>query len=162
MFEEVTDFYNLNIYTPNKPTGMSEHWSPLQTLRHHHHQGLGSLKLTPTVLVLMGTSPPFNEPPGSPLSTGHCGVNSRGQRSQDHRLHNASDCWLLMLRRAQRGGVRLCVCVCVCLHLSDCVRICLFVRVSLCEGSSACVSVSFPACILTCLRACSCMPTRCV
>lgn len=46
----------------------------------------------PLVLVLMGTSAPFNEPPGSPLSTGRSGVNSRGRRSQDHRLHNASDC----------------------------------------------------------------------
>ncbi|AWP20124.1 Hypothetical protein SMAX5B_019598 [Scophthalmus maximus] len=46
----------------------------------------------PLFLVLMGTSPPFNEPPGSPLSTGRSGVNSGGQRSEDHRLHNASDC----------------------------------------------------------------------
>lgn len=77
----------------------------------------------------MGTSPPFNEPPGSPLSTGRSGVNSRGQRSQDHRLHNASDCWLLMLRRAQRGGVRLCVFVCVyvCICLIVCVFVCLCV-----------------------------------
>lgn len=44
------------------------------------------------VLILMGTLLPFIEPPGSPLSAGRSGVNPRGQRSQDHRLHNASDC----------------------------------------------------------------------
>lgn len=39
-------FYILNNHTPNKPTSMSEHWSPLQTLHHHHHhQRLGSLSL---------------------------------------------------------------------------------------------------------------------
>lgn len=51
----------------------------------------------------MGTSPSFRALPGSPLSTGCSEVNSRGERSQDHRLHNASDCWLLMLRLVLRG-----------------------------------------------------------
>ena len=39
------DVYILIIYAPNKPTSMSEHWSPLQALRRPHHQGLGSLSL---------------------------------------------------------------------------------------------------------------------
>lgn len=145
----VAHFNILTIYRPNKPTSMSEHWSPLQTLRHHHHQGLGSLSFPPSVLVLMGTSPPFNEPPGSPLSTGRSGVNSRGRRSQDHRLHNASDCWLLMLRRALRGGVET---ECVCLHLFDCVRIYVFVRVSSCERLSSCqffLHASWHVCVCT-------------
>lgn len=112
---------------------------------------------SPPALILMGTSAPFNEPPGSPLSTGRSGVNSGGQRSQDHRLHNAPDCWLLMLRRALRGGVGLCVCmrlfVWLCEYLSVCA--CKLVRVLECASVSA-------ARILTCLRVCSCMPSQCV
>lgn len=85
---------------------------------------------TSPVLSLMGTSRLFNEPPGSPLSTGFSGVNSRCQRSQDHRLHNASDCWLLMLRWVLRVGVGFCVCI-VCICLIVCIY--LFVHVSSCE-----------------------------
>lgn len=73
-----------------------------------------------SVFILMGTSPPFIEPPASPLSAGYSGVNSTGQRSQDHRLHSASDCWLLMLKWVLRGGVDLCV---FRLYLLDCAYI---------------------------------------
>lgn len=78
----------------------------------------------------MGTSLPLNELPGSPLSAGYSGVNSRGQRSQDHRLHNASDCWLLMLKWVLRGGVDLCV---FCLYLLDCAYIYSCVTNRVCE-----------------------------
>lgn len=39
----VAIFYILNILHAKHPSIMSEQWSPLQTLRHHPHQGLGSL-----------------------------------------------------------------------------------------------------------------------
>lgn len=103
------------------------------------------------VPVLMGTSPPFNELPGSPLSTGCSEVNSRGQRSQDHRLHNASDCWLLMLRLVLQGGVGLlCVCVCVFICLIVCIFFCLCIWVleCMCECQFLCMHPDMFACVL--------------
>lgn len=115
----------------------------------------------PPLLVLMGTSAPFNEPPGSPLSTGRSGVNSRGERSQDHRLHNASDCWLLMLKRALRGGVWPCVYTCICLHFFDCARIYPFVHASSCERMRArfFFPTVHPSSVYVCAHACQ---THCV
>lgn len=95
---------------------------------------------TAPVPVLMGTSPPFNELPGSPLSTACSRVNSTGQRSQDHRLHNASDCWLLILMLVLWGGVGLYVCVCKFAF----VWLCVYVSICACDTSAsvhACVSV---------------------
>lgn len=78
-------FYIFNICT-STPAGTLH-----QTLHRHHHQGLGSPSFPPSSFS-WELRRPFNEPPGSPLSAGRSGVNSRGQSSQDHRLHNASDC----------------------------------------------------------------------
>lgn len=91
---------------------------------------------TSPVPVLMGTSPPFNELPSSLLSTGCSGVNSGGERSQDHRLHNAADCWLLMLRLVLRGEVGLCVCISLIMKVFFC--LCLPAYVSTCVGVSFC------------------------
>lgn len=89
----------------------------------------------------MGTTPSLLPLPSSLLSAGFSGVNFKGERSQDQRVHNATDCWLLMLRLVLRGGTGLClsVCVCVCICL---ITLVFFVCWSSCERLSVTISFS--------------------